>query len=610
MKTLLNKVIPKPNESLYSIFYRVARANYFEHLGSMLRHIATDIYVTNCNYIDEKLVKASILLELGSMSNIEVEKYILNKYNHLLVNSVNFPTETSANFQSHRVYQKYDTKFCPLCIQEDFYHRLEWDISLVTMCHKHQVKLIDSCPNCKGKILLNRFMRNECKCGFNFLQTKKYMIEENELVRKAQNAIYQYLMGKQSQEFEGEEFLAKDYFFFLFQFCFMMDNKETEKFPSFKGICLDKRINFLCLNSEKRDVNMMRFITSLAHFLTVKPDKYLNEILRVWVETKDISVNSYRSDYKYLKDILNHEKGLLYQTAYDNYLLEQKNVYVNGNSLFKGNLQDKKYITRLEAFKMIKTEWKTLQNLCNYGLLTLHKTKKRDREIHLIEKDSVENYLKMKRESMTLNQVTNYLGVNFRIVTELVERGYLKALHGPKKDGYPIWYFKREEVEEFLNRFMKKSIKELDKIDSQWICFEKANYLLRAYDINTLDLIELLLEGVFRFAILKDKRNIKGILVFEEDLNQYIDSKKLEIIEQYGFRVKQLSKIFRVGEIKIRRWIQEGMLTVTHEKMNQCGNVSRYVSIEQVKQLLMEMNEWDESATNEYLKNFLEKKYF
>jgi hypothetical protein len=100
MKQLLNKVLPKNNESLYSVFYRNARKNYADHLGSMLKHIASDIYLTNCNYSDEKLVKTPALNDFAKKANIDVLHHTLNKYNHLLVDSLHLSSAKATDFQS------------------------------------------------------------------------------------------------------------------------------------------------------------------------------------------------------------------------------------------------------------------------------------------------------------------------------------------------------------------------------------------------------------------------------------------------------------------------------------------------------------------------------
>ncbi|WP_066309202.1 hypothetical protein [Bacillus sp. FJAT-29814] len=164
------------------------------------------------------------------------------------------------------------------------------------------------------------------------------------------------------------------YFFLFFKFCFLVNLKEAIELPSFRNISPIKKINFLKRRSEKRNIVMMRFITTLAHFVTVEPNKYLPEILCAFHKTKVKSVDSYNADYHHLKMI--NEANLM----------ESTDININKNTLFKGNKQHKKYITHSEALHMLKTEWGTFQNLCQFGLIKLHDSDLGKKKVYLIER--------------------------------------------------------------------------------------------------------------------------------------------------------------------------------------------------------------------------------
>ena len=518
---------------------------------------------------------------------------------------MDYSSKKAKESQTHRVYQKYGTKYCPACIQDDFYHRLEWDISLLTTCQKHQTVLIDACPKCKENILLGRFMANRCKCGFQFNQADS-VVETNELVTVAQETIYSSLFNigdSLKKSIEG-------YFFMFFHMCFLIDKINAGELSSLKEIDSVNKTNFLRLYTDTRDVMMMRFITAAANAFTSQPDTYLKELLMAMDNVKSSSIDSYKNMFGYLRKILKHEDGNLYQEVYDKYILERKDVYANEQELFKGKLEDKKFITRIEAFKMIKSEWTTLQNLCDYGLLKLHKTKNGERDIYLIERESVQNYLKMKKESMTLNQLTTYLGVNYRIATKLAESGFINALHGPKKDGYQIWYFNRNEVESFLFSFTARAKKKINAPNSKWTPFEVANCSIRSVGLDTIDLIELLQKEMLSFSILKERQNIKGICLNAFELDKFINVKQKELIKQYGFRMKQLQKVFKVGEPKIRKWIDEGKISMPLEMKNWCGTKSKHFSIDETRKALMMIKGWEFSVADEYLNTILKNDKF
>ena len=600
MKPLLNRVVSKPNESLYSLLYRTAIENYYDHLGSMLKNIAPHIYVLNCNYLDDELVMTQTLKEVVTMLNLDVNEYTLNRFDNLLIDFIEPSSRKKMAFQSHRVYQKYGTKYCPLCIQEDYYHQLNWDVSLLTMCQKHGVCLIDKCPNCRNKILLGRFMKNECHCGFRYSETGEHVKETNQMVLEAQKTIYNFLQMQTRQNFKGMKINNTDYFYFLFHICFFRDGQDVKRVDFFND-CSIKKINFLKYTKDKRDVEMMRLVTTVAHHLVVYPQKYLSRILGVIDELRGVSLESYVSRCKYLKKILEHERGGLYQETYSNYLNELKDEYINERTLIKMRVQKKKYVTQLEAMRIINTEIATVNNLCNYGLIALHQTKNRGRIIKLIERESIERYLNMKKESMTLSQFCSYVGLSFRKAIDLVEKGYVEPLHGPKKDGYPIWYFNREEVEVFLSRFLAKAVSVNNISNVEWIPFRKANTKLRIYNVDTIMLIELLLKGVFRFIVPEGEKRIREVLVNVEDINEYIKTQKKKHIKRYGLRIKQLQDVFKVGEPKLRNWIQDGILCATYEEGTRCGNISQYVSLEEVKKSLMLTKGWSEKTANRHI---------
>lgn len=59
---------------------------------------------------------------------------------------------------------------CPKCLQEAGYHRAIWDLSFLTICPKHSVKLIAECPNCKKEgrrcaLGWTYGSVRHCKCG-------------------------------------------------------------------------------------------------------------------------------------------------------------------------------------------------------------------------------------------------------------------------------------------------------------------------------------------------------------------------------------------------------------------------------------------------------------
>lgn len=59
------------------------------------------------------------------------------------------------------------SKVCPVCLAESPHLRGLWNLSLYTVCAKHQVRLVDTCPNCMRRLKWNRRKPEMCGCKQN-----------------------------------------------------------------------------------------------------------------------------------------------------------------------------------------------------------------------------------------------------------------------------------------------------------------------------------------------------------------------------------------------------------------------------------------------------------
>ncbi|WP_145151771.1 TniQ family protein [Paenibacillus xylanexedens] len=63
-------------------------------------------------------------------------------------------------------------KICPVCISEEPYHRIEWEMSLVVSCPKHGCLLIDECQACGKPLNVLKIDLHRCQCGFRYEKSK------------------------------------------------------------------------------------------------------------------------------------------------------------------------------------------------------------------------------------------------------------------------------------------------------------------------------------------------------------------------------------------------------------------------------------------------------
>ena len=71
-----------------------------------------------------------------------------------LLDRISYPTRdpTRFRFNGHLLPREFfllsRRRYCPDCLRENAFHRMAWDLSLVTGCPRHAVRLIDGCPAC------------------------------------------------------------------------------------------------------------------------------------------------------------------------------------------------------------------------------------------------------------------------------------------------------------------------------------------------------------------------------------------------------------------------------------------------------------------------------
>lgn len=60
-------------------------------------------------------------------------------------------------------------RWCPLCLRESVHLRFAWTVKLVCWCPRHQVMLVDTCPQCGCVQRLDRVDLGRCRCGMRLL---------------------------------------------------------------------------------------------------------------------------------------------------------------------------------------------------------------------------------------------------------------------------------------------------------------------------------------------------------------------------------------------------------------------------------------------------------
>ncbi|MCM3597192.1 TniQ family protein [Metabacillus idriensis] len=591
------RVEVKENESLYSYLHRTFAANFFDHLGSAFNELGQTVYVTNCNYFDTKQKWSVFLRDYVNLMGVDPFTMFLNKYDEVIFGH---PPNRSEN---RCMYEKYYVKYCQSCIREDFYYRLHWDVSVVSICTKHNQWLLEKCNHCGDPIILSRFMRDTCKCGASYSSADFKGEVPDKITLKIQKKVQKLLLNENARLSicsKNQITIDRHEFFQLFYlFSQLIDNFELKSINHLKMKCESDRVIFLRKNKIRRDTSMMNFIVNHVFLLMTNPDKSLPKIIE-YLDSDLISKATRANKYRLLKKVFLKPKGPLYHQIYSEYLNSLTSEYINERVAIKPLKIEKKYLTLGETMEMINTEYKVVLNLCEYGLLSCSTELKQDRLIRLIDKGSIEAYMQMKKKSWSLARASEYLGLNFARTDDLANQGMFDAEHGPALDGYPIWHIKKDSVIQFLQTVIQ-NCRVIESPDEEGIIFNKATLMTRRISIEPVDLILLIIQRKLNASVLKDRMNFSGLYIRRKDLDEIVFQEKLKRFERFGYTKKEIIKIFGVGQPTVYKWV-ETILKLKYSETYMTGVKVGYVSKDQIIGLLMIREGWNEQKAKDFLK--------
>lgn len=603
MKPFLNKVLPYLDESLYSVLHRGINENYLETNLELLLQSGTS---TVNNYLDNKKIWFIPIQELAEKGlNINPNSFTLNHYNKLFFNE-----EPPTLKQKGMVYELERTKYCLDCLMEEFYHRLHWDISFITICTKHKRYLVDICPECGRRVTHRWLIRNQCACGAEYtrLLPKDDVSEEGLLY--SQKELLDLLLGCKSPDNWKtlNEFNREDFFQIFYLFCRLVDSLPTKSTLFIREI-EEEKINFKMGNSKKRNLEIMTMIADTSFHLVTNPNQKLSPLIQL-IDNIQTAQNPNQKavrlhKYGFLKQIISHPKGSLYHKVYSEYVSKLNDEYSNMRVAVKPLPFEKKYIPLYEASTQLKVSTPILKYLIKSGILKIHKTKKRGRVIRLVEKQCVDDYRRIRETMIGIIDVSHYLGIDNRSVHHLIKSGFLSPSHGPNIDGLPELYFEKEYIEQFLSSFINCS-EILYHQNDDWISIKSGMYLIRNNipDASYTDILTLVLKGELKTAIKKEVMNLKGLFVLKSDIEKYNKKCKIKRINTFGYKMSEASKLLGISVSTLSTRVKNQIIHVVTVKHNN-GKISNYLSKEQVDKLIMDLNGWLEKEVKEYVLNKL-----
>ncbi len=203
---LLNRTNLQAGESLISLLVRLSALNHYAPHPQLIlqfsrKAIAEDDSIINFTQpasfhffssftlLPESTIYKATYHSFAKIftppnSNIDIIK---------ITNNEKFPL-LNEHVQKKHTWQQSNLPFCPYCLQENNYYRINWSLSAISACLRHKSLLVQGCPRCASPQTMAHILTGFCQqCGFDLRDSKPRSIKNDIDGILAQSIVWHWL---------------------------------------------------------------------------------------------------------------------------------------------------------------------------------------------------------------------------------------------------------------------------------------------------------------------------------------------------------------------------------------------------------------------------------
>ena len=203
-KLLVRTPLPHSYESLLGYVLRVSEENGYSSLRDVLRLAEIKADIPKAKFLS--------VCKLAKILGFDAGR--LDRHSHLLDSKDQTPGVKLNHHDLGRRINRYQIsmrpRICPLCIEEDGYVDVFWDLSVALACPRHSIIPLFKCHECNKDIEWTRPGLLACKCGADYAEAplEKAPLAPVELMQIIYAKVHDQsiLAIKQASKFPLEEF--------------------------------------------------------------------------------------------------------------------------------------------------------------------------------------------------------------------------------------------------------------------------------------------------------------------------------------------------------------------------------------------------------------------
>jgi hypothetical protein len=596
MTAILNHLLRRSpllsHESLHSFIERLVISNHFHTTAQLTgllncvgyRYPQIGIFTESEDY--------ARLSHLSDVPEIDLYKASIHRFSKLILSNTERLSHISIPggqdipiIDTKKIHKRFrdpsSAQYCPECLREEPYHRVDWFPVASSVCLCHKRFLSTQCGQCGKPVSIRSIVRNCCQqCGWKLSNTVTQIIEDDEIGLFSQ-ALIQNWIGTAISPMTPWPFSMPRYspaalYNVADGICSCLKISRNSWFNTivhhFDGVDIQKAQRDLYNGPKASPMSMYIVFATAIRILGDWPVKF-REFLHKYPLRDGSSEPS---------GVVYEDYGHLYYSCLENrwrapafrFVQEEFNKFVMKEyGVTFSVIKTGRYNRRKSSYWVNPTmDFDTAAHHLGLSIPAFVNLIKKGRlheycfsyssstsQRRLVSKSEIE---KLKNEwgwTVDLEEAAKLLNLSEPVIRELIGKGLIKAYSGPEIDANPRWVIGKTGIQS-LSDIARKAISILPNEHIVTCNLAQAAQILSGYDVNSASLINRALQGkMIAFFSPKVGENYLGDLVFPREA---IFSLQKEILsERRWISRSEIAHRMGVKETIVSRWVATNKLT-------------------------------------------------
>lgn len=548
-----------PGESLTSFVRRHAQAMGYDRLSLLLSLLSETPLPAHLDALhsepDFSALANLLRCAPGVLRSMTVHRYSAQ----LVFESPTSSTIVPVSCDSRtilRFFSRSTSRLCPTCLNDSTpYYRLLWTFKPNPVCLAHRCALIENCPQCQRRISPRRISTRNCRCGWDFAQTKLSIVSE-QVISLCQN-VSCWLNGTGTP---SKGLPATAAFYWLERLFSAVERAPVWQNHLREEFSLPERLS-------NESVAWLGAADVIAG-----GSPRLSEFLAVYEEVakhRTSSTGASRAFGLLLRDAHRLEQHGVSEPAEQlrTYLVERfTRGHINRKNLLfrqaapEAFTQQRPWLTQTAAGKLLHLRHGTVAELVRRGVLVgrISEAGVQGRTIGLVSRDSIDALQRVISTALTFQEAAARLGLDRHRVLEFIEANELCGAVRTSRG----WVIPEAEVGRLLDRY--RSLPLTGRPSTVWLWAREATRRFGKSGMNFVRLWRMVRQGLLDGC--RDSRlaTLQGLFVDSRQLPHLAEVVLAEQNAAHGYPLQQLARILIPGrplkESVLRKWITAGLL--------------------------------------------------